>query len=212
MIKETLFPKIKRMEINKKYQITEKLDGSNLGIANIYHELYIVQRNIILDQYNLYNEQNVLYKGLYNYIKEYKTKLLDTIKNGTVIFGEWLGMGHIKYENMKQFNLFAKAEIESQYNFYDGITSFNIEKLNFDIEKLKYAFIDEKIPEFLGMVPIVENNLNLINKETIDKLYDEYSKKQNRLIEGFIIYDNYEKNIVKYVRCKNGKLLEHFQW
>ena len=35
MVKQTLFPKIKRIEINKKYQITEKLDGSNLGIAKI---------------------------------------------------------------------------------------------------------------------------------------------------------------------------------
>ena len=88
MKKQTLFPKIKRVEINKKYQITEKLDGSNLGIANISYNLYIIQRNTIIDQYELYEQKNLLYKGLYDFIKEHGSELLDAIQNGTVIFGE----------------------------------------------------------------------------------------------------------------------------
>ncbi|MDU4652149.1 RNA ligase family protein [Sneathia sanguinegens] len=213
MIKQTLFSKIKRMEINKKYQITEKLDGSNLGIANISYNLYIIQRNTIIDQYELYEQKNLLYKGLYDFIKEHGLELLDAIQNGTVIFGEWLGMGKIKYNNMKQFNLFAKAQIEYNYNFYDGITTFSIENLDFEVDKLKYAFKNENIPSFISLVPTIDNDLELINKQTLDELYDKYSKSQDRIIEGFVILDESEPGYIrKYVRCKNGQIKEHFQW
>ena len=37
-----------------------------------------------------------------------------------------------------------------------------------------------------------------------------FIKKVNRNVEGFVI--NYHNIISKYVRMKNGKLQEHFDW
>lgn len=212
MVKQTLFPKIKRVEINKKYQITEKLDGSNLGIAKIGYNLYFCQRNIIFNTFEIYDNKNILYKNLETWIIENKETLLEALNDNIIIFGEWLGMGKIKYNNMKQFNLFAKAQIEYNYNFYDGITTFSIENLDFEVDKLKYAFKNENIPSFISLVPTIDNDLELINKQTLDELYDKYSESQDRIVEGFVILDESEPTYVrKYVRCKNGKLQEHYQ-
>lgn len=201
MIKQTLFPKIKRMEINKKYQITEKLDGSNLGIAKINCNLYFCQRNTILNTFEIYDNKNILYKNLENWIIENKEILLETLNDNTIIFGEWLGMGHIKYNNFKNnFNVFAKAKIEYYYDDNVEDICFKIDKLNYNLKEIKYAFKNEAIP-------------NLINKQTLDELYDAYSKSQDRTVEGFVIVDESESTYIrKYVRCKNGKIKEHFQW
>lgn len=214
MIKQTLFPKIKRMEINKKYQVTEKLDGSNLGIARIGYNLYFCQRNTILNTFETYDNKNILYKNLENWIIENKEILLETLNDNTIIFGEWLGMGHIKYNNFKNnFNVFAKAKIEYYYDDNVEDICFKIDKLNYNLKEIKYAFKNEAIPNFISLVPIVDNNLELINKQTLDELYDAYSKSQDRTVEGFVIVDESESTYIrKYVRCKNGKIKEHFQW
>lgn len=217
MIKQTIFPKIKRIEINKKYQITEKLDGSNLGIAKIGYNLYFCQRNTIFGTYEVYDNKNVLYKNLEPWIIENKETLLEVLNDNTIIFGEWLGMGHIKYSNFKNnFNMFAKAKINYDIEAYDGDSdelSLKITDLNFNIKELKYAFKDETIPNFISLVPTVDNDLELINKEALDELYNKYSESQDRIIEGFVILDESEPMFVrKYVRCKNGQVKEHFQW
>ena len=41
-------------------------------------------------------------------------------------------------------------------------------------------------------------------------IYDRYCKKVNRPVEGFVLA--YHNIITKYVRMKNGKLQEHFNW
>lgn len=186
MVKQTLFPKIKRMEINKKYQITEKLDGSNLGIAKINCNLYFCQRNTILNTFEIYDYRNVLYKNLENWIIENKEILLETLNDNTIIFGEWLGMGHIKYKEFKNnFNIFAKAKIEYYYDDIVDDICFKINNLNYNLKEIKYAFKNETIPNFISLVPTIDNNLEVINEPTY---------------------------IRKYVRCKNGEVKEHFQW
>ena len=214
MIKQTLFPKIKRMEINKKYQITEKLDGSNLGIAKINCNLYFCQRNIILNTFEIYDNKNILYKNLENWIIENKEILLESLNDNTIIFGEWLGMGHIKYKEFKNnFNIFAKAKIEYYYDDIVDDICFKINNLNYNLKEIKYAFKNEIIPNFISVVPIVDNDLECINKQTLDELYNKYSESQDRIIEGFVIVDESEPIYVrKYVRCKNGEVKEHFQW
>ncbi|WP_311695679.1 RNA ligase family protein [Sneathia sanguinegens] len=214
MIKQTLFPKIKRMEINKKYQITEKLDGSNLGIAKLNYNLYFCQRNIIFNTFEIYDNKNILYKDLENWIIENKEILLETLNDNTILFGEWLGMGHIKYKEFKNnFNIFAKAKIEYYYDDNVDDICFKIDKLNYNLKEIKYAFRNEIIPNFINIVPIIDNNLETINKQTIDELYDKYSESQDRIIEGFVILDESEPSYIrKYVRCKNGNVKEHFQW
>lgn len=214
MIKQTLFPKIKRVEINKKYQITEKLDGSNLGIAKIGYNLYFCQRNTVFGTYEIYDNKNVLYKNLEPWIIEHKENLLEMLNDNTIIFGEWLGMGHIKYNNFENnFNMFAKAKIEYYYDDIVDDICFKINNLNYNLKEIKYAFKTETIPDFISLVPIVDNNLESINKESLDELYNKYSESQDRIIEGFVILDESEPTYIrKYVRCKNGEVKEHFQW
>ena len=43
----------------------------------------------------------------------------------------------------------------------------------------------------------------------LDNIYKEYTEKTNRPVEGFVI--NYRDIISKYVRLKNGKLVEYSQ-
>ena len=50
--------------------------------------------------------------------------------------------------------------------------------------------------------------VNIPNKEQLDSIYEKYQSKVKRNVEGFVI--NYNNNITKYVRMKNGKLQEHF--
>ena len=46
MVKKQLYPKTERYKQSLKgYQITEKLDGSNLGLGNFNGKLLIAQRN-----------------------------------------------------------------------------------------------------------------------------------------------------------------------
>lgn len=48
MIKMILYPKTTRFsEKEKGYVLTEKLDGSNLGIGRIDEQIYICQRNCV---------------------------------------------------------------------------------------------------------------------------------------------------------------------
>ena len=50
MIKKEIYPKTQRVICEgAKIQITEKLDGSNLVIFKLEEELYIAQRNTILN-------------------------------------------------------------------------------------------------------------------------------------------------------------------
>ena len=46
-------------------------------------------------------------------------------------------------------------------------------------------------------------------KEELDKLYADYSNLVNRKVEGLIV--NFNNNILKYVRFKNGKEEEHHE-
>ena len=47
-----------------------------------------------------------------------------------------------------------------------------------------------------------------IFKNDLDDIYDCYRSCKNRDVEGIIV--NYNNNISKYVRMKNGQLQEHF--
>ena len=76
------------------------------------------------------------------------------------------------------------------------------------LELFIYPFVSQKIPNFIGIVPEVAELVNLPNKEQLDSIYEKYTNKVNRNVEGFVI--NYKNIISKYVRMKNGQLREHF--
>lgn len=204
MIKKEIYPKTQRVICEgAKIQITEKLDGSNLVIFKLNDDLYIAQRNTIFNcnEINDENKQS-LYKGLYQWIDDNMETLYNELHEGSAICGEWLGMGKIKYdvsEFDKRFYMFAKANITEGFDLYN---------LNYDHELFIYQFASQEIPKFIGVVPVVKEIRNIPNKEQLDKIYEEYTNKEKRNVEGFVV--NYDNRITKYVRMKNGKLQEHF--
>lgn len=203
MIKKEIYPKTKRLSCkgNKVY-ITEKIDGSNMVIFKKNDLLYIAQRKTIICENEFNTSKDVMYKGLYQWLQEHKDYLKTHLLNNACICGEWIGMGCLKYtvdEFDKRLYMFAKANIDEEYNLYNLI---------YNHELFKYPFDNQEIPTFIGVVPeIVELNV-IPTKEHLDSIYEKYTSKVNRNVEGFVV--NYNNNILKYVRMKNGKLQEHF--
>ena len=203
MIKKEIYPKTQRVKcIGANIQITEKLDGSNLVLFKLNNELHVAQRNNIFNINEIEEVKDKLYKGLYQWLIDNKDKLQEELHENSAICGEWLGMGKIKYsvdEFDKRFYMFAKA------NIYENLVLTNI---IYEHNLFIYPFISQVIPNFIGIVPVVGNIPYIPDKENLDTMYERYTNKMGRNVEGFVI--NYENVIKKYVRMKNGKIQEHF--
>lgn len=202
MIKKEIYPKTTRLSCSEnKVQLTEKIDGSNMIIFKLNDELYIAQRKTILRFDELEPNKGVLYKGLLQWALDNFDEL-NKLNNNSAICGEWIGMGCLKYnvdEFDKRYYMFAKANINEDFELYNLI---------YDHDLFIYPFEDKQIPKFIGVVPVVKD-LNIIpTKEQLDGIYEKYVAKVNRNVEGFVV--NYNNQIQKYVRMKNGKLQEHF--
>lgn len=202
MIKKEIYPKTKRVSCTgEKIEITEKLDGSNLCIFKKEDKLYIAQRKTILAFDEIEENKEVLYKGLYQWIKDNTEKLM-TLRNNAVICGEWLGMGRLTYtkdEFDKRFYMFGKANIDDEFNLYN---------IYYNHDLFIYPFEDLQIPTCIGVVPVAYELEYVPDKDKLDILYSEYVTKVNRDVEGFVV--NINNTIKKYVRMKNGQLQEHF--
>lgn len=203
MIKKEIYPKTKRVSCSgDKVYITEKLDGSNLVFFKKNDELYIAQRKTIININELEEVKDKLYKGLYQWLLDNKDYLQEQLINDSAICGEWLGMGKLKYdvgEFDKKWYMFAKANIDDEYNLYNLI---------YEHELFIYPFANQEIPNFIGIVPEITELMVLPTKEFLDSIYEIYTNGVKRDVEGFVV--NYKNIISKYVRMKNGKLEEHF--
>jgi hypothetical protein len=208
MIKMTLYPKTTRYSENEKgYVLTEKLDGSNLGIGRIGEQIYICQRNYVFTLEEIINGTKLEYKGLRNWLVEHEQELKELIYDGSIMFGEWLGMGKISYLHLDKFKnrfyVFAKGRIK--------LDNYKLELSNlvYDLSLLHYIFTTQEFPEFISRVPLVDK-LKDISIENLDIVYNNYIDKENRKVEGFVIYDIRSKVIKKYVRYnRNGQLVPH---
>jgi hypothetical protein len=203
MIKKEIYPKTKRVSCSgDKVYITEKLDGNNLVFFKKNDELYIAQRKTIININELEEVKDKLYKGLYQWLLDNKDYLQEQLINDSAICGEWLGMGKLKYdvgEFDKKWYMFAKANIDDEYNLYNLI---------YEHELFIYPFANQEIPNFIGIVPEITELMGLPTKEFLDSIYETYTNEVKRDVEGFVV--NYKNIISKYVRMKNGKLEEHF--
>lgn len=199
MEKKTLYPKTKRVQMKNKIVITEKLDGSNIGFFKLNGELIIAQRNYIFKANEI--DKNIAYKGLFGWIDKYGEDLKNRLIEGSGFFGEWIGMGKIKYSDLdKKVYMFAKANITDK---------LEIKNLYYEHELFKYPFENQDFPDYIGIVPVVEERESFSDIETLNYSYDLYKVKVNRNVEGFIIAQN--NNVNKYVRMKNGKLQDHHE-
>ena len=206
ILKKEIYPKTPRLSCNgEKIHVTEKLDGSNLCIFKKDDKVYFAQRKRIydLDEVKALDdkERSNLYKGLYQWLIDNESVLRD-IHEGSVLCGEWLGMGCLKYsvdEFDKRFYMFAKARITDD---------FTLTNRQFDHEQFHWCFDSQELPSCIGIVPEVCELNVLPNKEHLDSVYNKYCEKVKRNVEGFVI--EYKNTITKYVRMKNGVLQEHF--
>ena len=201
MIKKSIYPKTKRIGNVNTVVITEKLDGSNLAFFKKDGVIYIATRNNILNTKEDTGEfKSILYKGMQGWLSENLSKLEDLLCEGSVICGEWIGMGRLSYPNLdKRFYMFAKANLE-----YD----LSLKNIVYIHDFFKYSFTNQEIPDFVGVVPIVKEVNFAPQIKDMDELYQEYTKEVDRDVEGFIICQS--NSILKYVRMKNGKIEPHF--
>lgn len=205
MIKATLYPKTTRVSTKSKgIVLTEKLDGSNLGFFVKDDELYIAQRNTVFtmsEAFDNYSQvKGMLYKGLIGWLENNGEELKSSIYEGTVIFGEWIGMGQLKYNFEDKFFMFAKGRFDD---------FGNVINLTYDLSLLHYAFNNQEFPSFIKRVPKVAEVGSYPRIEDLDELYESYTKEVGRNVEGFVINQN--ENIRKYVRMKNGRLTQHIE-
>lgn len=202
MLKKEIYPKTPRIkELGETFYLTEKLDGSNLTFFKKNSKLHIALRSNIITLDEIEDNKKLLYKGLYQWLKDNGQTLENKLNETSAICGEWLGQGNIKYNQeifSKRFYMFAKANIDEDYHLYN---------LKYDHKLFIYPFINQEIPEFIGIVPEVANLNILPTKEILDKIYTEYINKVNRPVEGFVI--NYLNIVCKYVRMKRGKIVEY---
>ena len=161
--------------------------------------MYIAQRNYLFSLSEIEDISKQIYKGLYGWLKEYGEDLKESLNENSCIVGEWLGMGHIKYVDTfdSRFLMFAKANVNPKQDL------FNILYMK---ELFIYPFVDGKIPEYIGFVPVAYRGEPLM-LDDLNALYDEYSEKVGRKVEGFIVSDGVSAR--KYVRYKDGKLTDH---
>lgn len=193
-----LYPRTNRTGKEKtNWQITEKLDGSNIGFFVLEGELYVVQRN------RVYKAKDVDEYGTYPALKEFleNTSLEKDIYEGTVIFGEWIAQGRLKYDVDKfgRFHMFAKGRINP------AITE--VSNLVYRRELLMYAFNNQEIPCYVNLVPFISESDFKPSVETLDYIYDSYLESLDRECEGFIISDG--TRVEKYVR-NVGRGVEDF--
>lgn len=198
MIKKTVYPKTERIKLDNHITITEKIDGSNLCFAKKNNQLLVCQRSNIIALDEVEENKGILYKGLYSWLQEHGKELESLLVENSVICGEWIGMGKLKYDFDNRFFMFAKANMNDNFEIYN---------LLYERELFIYPFSNQVIPEYISIVPFVASAA-FVNINTLDNLYSSYVEQIGRNVEGFVI--NYGSGIIKkYVRMKNGKLEEH---
>lgn len=144
----------------------------------------------------------MIYKGIHLFLEENGADLEEKLYDGSAICGEWVVKHQISYGNRfnTRFLLFAKARVIETNN------GFSLQNIVYNLDLIHWA-MGETLPDYLDTVPFVYELDHYPNLEELDKIYLEYSEKQDSNVEWFVINDN--NKIEKYVRFKNGGLEPH---
>lgn len=205
MIQKMLYPKTIRINDEKqKVILTEKLDGSNVGFFRIEDELIISTRSQIytLSEFsNMIVPKDSTSKPLSVWLSIFGEKLKWSLHKNSGFFGEFLTKRKIKYPEDRFPNkvyMYAKANLDDE---------LNISNIFYDHSLFKFPFIEEEIPRFISTVPTVKTLDHYPKIAELDSIYEQYCKEVNRKVEGFVV--EFQDNIRKYVRYKNGKATKH---
>lgn len=199
-----IYPKTVRVSDKIRVILTEKLDGGNIGIFKFNGELLISTRRsmIIIDSPTDTDGLEALfntYMGLSEWIKSHYNELLDNLHDGSGFFAEWKMKGKIYYENLnKNLYMFAKAKIDDEMRPYN---------IMYDQKLFIYPFLDQCIPDYIGVTPIICELDHMPSIAELDDIYDRYVEEVGRRVEGIVI--NHDDRIQKYVRYKRGKFTKH---
>lgn len=214
-LKQSLYPKTSRAsDNNRDFLITEKLDGSNLAIFKLEDKIYVAQRNFIF-RWEDVTPSDTIYKGLVGWMEEHHDHLLANMHNKSAIVGEWIGMGKIPYAGALEhrFYMFAKANVElEEVNDDDGKLfehKLVMKTILYNRDLFIYPFVDQTIPDYIGLVPVVSVRKTIPTIKDLDSLYDELVEARPYTPEGFIVNLPDNRTVLKYVRHKNGKLVDH---
>ena len=80
-------------------------------------KLLIAQRNYVFNIDEIEENKGRLYDGLFGWLQEHGEDLTNRLIEGSGFFGEWIGMGKIKYNFFnKKVYMFAKANYEKRSN------------------------------------------------------------------------------------------------
>lgn len=209
--KKTLYPKTQRFNDNLSYwQITEKLDGSNLTLFKYGGELWIGTRNYVFCYEDVESKSDIGYDGLYGWLKEHADDIKNFLEEEEAICGEWIGMGKIKYRDAlkHKFYVFGRGKIVVDLEK----DLFKLVAINRNVSCLEDWLYSTDVCEYMGVVPCVSELESVSNKHytsVLDNLYERYVYKVRRYVEGFVITNLYTGQPFKYVRLKNGKLTQH---
>ena len=212
MVTKEIYSKTKRIPNNGvSFRYTEKLDGANLVFAKKNGKLHICQRKNIFTLDEMDKMKGKFYRGLEGWLNEHGKELEEELCEGSAICGEWLGMGAIKYSDSefnKRWYMFAKANMDDEYNLYNVM---------YDHSLFGFPFDSGEIPFYLGVVPVIHTApaapfygmycYVAPNKAVLDVIYNQYCDYVKRPVEGIVI--EYNNTITKYVRYKNGKPCEY---
>ena len=209
MIKKEIYPKTERLSLKNVVYITEKLDGENLTIFKKDNKIYVATRGCIINVTDdIETDKIFLYKGMYLWLKEHLDWITNNLYPNSAICGEWLGNGILKYSKEMteaRFYMFAKAVVDED---------ISLQKIKYNHSLFRFPLTninpEQELPDFIKVVPEVTVLQNIPTIDELNKLYEEYSNKVQRNVEGFVI--NFQDKICKYVRMKRGKLTEHFEW
>lgn len=209
--KKTLYPKTQRFNDSVSYwQITEKLDGSNLTLFKYCGELWVGTRNYVFCYEDVESKNDIGYDGLYGWLKEHADDIKNFLEEEDAICGEWIGMGQIKYRDAlkHKFYVFGRGKIvvDREKDLY------KIVAINRNVPYLEDWLSNTDVCEYMGVVPCVSKFESVSNKDcasVLDNLYNNYTFKVGHAVEGFVLTNLYTGQPFKYVRLKRNKLEPH---
>lgn len=209
--KKTLYPKTQRFNDNLSYwQITEKLDGSNLTLFKYSGELWVGTRNYVFCYEDVESKNDVGYDGLYGWLEEHAGDIKDFLEEEEAICGEWIGMGKIKYRDAlkHKFYVFGRGKIVVDLEK----DLFKIVAINRNVSYLEEWLSNTDVYEYMSAVPCVSKFESVAKDDctsVLDNLYKKYTFKVGRAVEGFVLTNLYTGQPFKYVRLKRNKLESH---
>lgn len=184
-----LYPRTNRFgSIEEYWEVTEKLDGSNIGFFKRDGELYVAQRNLVYKAIDA--KECSTYPALVDWLVE--SNLQELLHDNAIVFGEWLGMGQIGYgklDNTKRFYMFCKGNIDE---------NLIITNITYRRDLLHWSYLDGEFPPLVNLVPLVYRKGSKPNIDKLDELYETYLSEVDRAVEGFVVTDG--NTFEKYIR------------